>query len=294
MVTSGLRIGTPALATRGFAAEDVHRGRRRDRRRAAAVCPTTRPVAGPGSRRSPTPSRCTPAWHPASSVRSPAFPGHRAHWGRARCPTPCTTSPVLRSHRGHQRLRPVLDRHRPVQLAHGRPDARRRACSPPARNEELLDRVPPLHVELYGSLGATGHGHGSPKAVLLGLEGEDPETVDIGRPTTGSSDLRRTGRLRLLGGHEIDFAVDDDLVLHRRKSLPFHPNGMTFGAFGADGAELGVEARTTPSAAASSSTRTRSARTASCPTTHPGPVPVPHRRRAARAWPRRPVCRSPR
>ena len=93
-----------------------------------------------------------------------------------------------------------------------------------------LDHVHRVHVELYGSLGATGHGHGSPKAVLLGLEGEDPETVDTTAASARVDELRRTGRLQLAGRHGIDFSVDDDLVMHRRKSLPFHPNGMTFRA----------------------------------------------------------------
>jgi L-serine dehydratase len=93
-----------------------------------------------------------------------------------------------------------------------------------------LDRVRRLHVELYGSLGATGHGHGSPKAVLLGLEGEDPETVDTTSASARVDELRRTGRLLLAGRHDIAFSVDDDLVMHRRKALPYHPNGMTFRA----------------------------------------------------------------
>ncbi|GAA2894350.1 L-serine dehydratase [Actinoplanes cyaneus] len=89
----------------------------------------------------------------------------------------------------------------------------------------LLDeRVLGIRAELFGSLGATGHGHGTPRAVLLGLMGEEPETVDTSL---------EPGPI-LLGGREI--AVD--LVLHRRRSLPEHPNGMTFTALGADGSEL--------------------------------------------------------
>ena len=94
-----------------------------------------------------------------------------------------------------------------------------------------LDQVGRLHVELYGSLGSTGHGHGSPKAVVLGLEGGDPETVDTTTAGARVDRLRDTGRLLLAGTHEIEFAIDDDLVMHRRKSLPFHPNGMTFTAY---------------------------------------------------------------
>ncbi|MGM1065182.1 L-serine ammonia-lyase [Saccharothrix sp. Mg75] len=91
-----------------------------------------------------------------------------------------------------------------------------------------VDRV---HVELFGSLGATGHGHGSPKAVLLGLEGHKPEEVDPVAASARVEEVRATGRLRLGGVHEIAFTEDTDLVMHRRKSLPLHPNGMRFEAF---------------------------------------------------------------
>lgn len=98
----------------------------------------------------------------------------------------------------------------------------------------LLGDVRRVKVELFGSLGATGHGHGSAAAVILGLEGEDPATVD-----TDSVDERvaaRIGdrRLLLAGGHPVGFDEATDLVLHRRKSLPAHPNGMTFRAWGPD------------------------------------------------------------
>ncbi|MCN9240232.1 L-serine ammonia-lyase [Streptomyces sp. RY43-2] len=106
------------------------------------------------------------------------------------------------------------------------------------RNEELLDSVASLRVELYGSLGATGHGHGTPKAVLLGLEGASPRTVDVERADSQVEAIKETGRLRLLGTHEIAFDFDADLVLHRRKALPYHANGMTLWAYDADGAEV--------------------------------------------------------
>ena len=95
-----------------------------------------------------------------------------------------------------------------------------------------------VHVELFGSLGATGHGHGSDKAVLLGLEGEAPEEVDTDSVADRVAGIRAAGRLRLLGEHEIVFVERTDLVMHRRKTLPLHPNGMTFRAVDADGAEL--------------------------------------------------------
>jgi L-serine dehydratase len=106
------------------------------------------------------------------------------------------------------------------------------------RSAGLLPRVASVHVELFGSLGATGHGHGSAKAVILGLEGERAETVDPDKAETRVEDIRRAERLRLGGEHEIAFAEDDDLVMHRRKRLPVHPNGMTFAALDAGGSEL--------------------------------------------------------
>ncbi|MFG2680214.1 L-serine ammonia-lyase [Streptomyces sp. NPDC048392] len=106
------------------------------------------------------------------------------------------------------------------------------------RNEELLDSVTSVRAELYGSLGATGHGHGTPKAVLLGLEGDSPRTVDVESADDRVGTIRSSGRLRLLGEHEIAFSYDDDMVLHRRETLPYHANGMTLWAHDAQGTEV--------------------------------------------------------
>ncbi|MFF8428874.1 MULTISPECIES: L-serine ammonia-lyase [unclassified Streptomyces] len=99
----------------------------------------------------------------------------------------------------------------------------------------LLEATSRVHVELFGSLGATGHGHGSVKAVVLGLEGEAPELVDpaIAEPTMDR--IRETRGLRLLGKHTIAFQADADVVLHRSKRLAFHANAMTFEATARDG-----------------------------------------------------------
>ncbi|MFG1953121.1 L-serine ammonia-lyase [Micromonospora sp. NPDC048830] len=102
----------------------------------------------------------------------------------------------------------------------------------------LVSSTTRVQAELFGSLGATGHGHGSDRAVLLGLEGEAPEAVDTDSVEARVARIRADRRLSLLGTHEIDFDPDRDLVLHRRRSLPYHPNGMTFAAYDDTGAEL--------------------------------------------------------
>ena len=97
--------------------------------------------------------------------------------------------------------------------------------------EGLLARTTRVRSELFGSLGATGHGHGSYNAVLWGLEGEEPETVDTSSGPLRAAEVRRTGLLRLNGTHTVVFDPENDLTLYRRRSLPFHPNGMTFTAY---------------------------------------------------------------
>ena len=101
-----------------------------------------------------------------------------------------------------------------------------------------LPDVARVQAELFGSLGATGHGHGSGKAVVLGLEGEDPATVDTDSSAERVATVRERRILLLAGKHQVPFDSDRDLVLHRRRSLPAHPNGMVFRALDGDGALL--------------------------------------------------------
>src|SRR5580698_5644568 len=105
-------------------------------------------------------------------------------------------------------------------------------------DDGLLEKVARMRAELFGSLGATGHGHGSVKAVVLGLSGEQPDLVDPAAAQPLVDAVRQTGLLRLPGTAGIPFDVDEDIVLHRRKRLPFHSNAMRFTALADGGDEL--------------------------------------------------------
>ncbi|WP_214106026.1 L-serine ammonia-lyase [Acrocarpospora catenulata] len=106
------------------------------------------------------------------------------------------------------------------------------------RQDGLLEKTASVQVILYGSLGLTGKGHGSDKAVLLGLSGEKPETVDVDTVEPRLAEIRESGTLRLFGEHAIPFTVGRDLVFERKISLPHHPNGMRFTARTAEGETL--------------------------------------------------------
>ena len=97
-------------------------------------------------------------------------------------------------------------------------------------DDGLLPRVARVRAELFGSLGATGRGHGSDRAVVLGLEGADPETVDTTLIDERVAAVRDRETIFLLGEQAAGF-THGDLVLHRRQSLPYHPNGMRFSAY---------------------------------------------------------------
>ena len=106
------------------------------------------------------------------------------------------------------------------------------------KEQDLLPSTVSVKAELYGSLGATGKGHGSDKAVLLGLQGEAPDLVDTSKVEDKLAQIRSSKKLLLLGEKEIAFNESEHLLMYRRQSLPFHPNGMRFTAFDASGAEL--------------------------------------------------------
>jgi L-serine dehydratase len=105
-------------------------------------------------------------------------------------------------------------------------------------HDGVLARTARVQALLYGSLGATGKGHGSDKAVLLGLAGHEPDSVDVEAIPALLAAIRASARLTLAGGHEVAFDERTDLVFHRRETLPFHANGMRFMAFDAAGDEL--------------------------------------------------------
>ena len=92
-----------------------------------------------------------------------------------------------------------------------------------------------VQVDLYGSLALTGKGHATDRAILLGLTGERPESIDPDAADAKVERIRASARLRLGGTHEIGFVESRDLLFHQREKLPHHSNGMRFTAELADG-----------------------------------------------------------
>ncbi|GAA2174132.1 L-serine ammonia-lyase [Arthrobacter parietis] len=99
----------------------------------------------------------------------------------------------------------------------------------------LLEQVQHVDAELFGSLGVTGHGHGTVKAVILGLEGEQPHLTDPERAEPRVDEISKTKTLRLAGSHDVAFDPEKDLVLHRKQRLDYHTNGMRFSVYNAEG-----------------------------------------------------------
>ncbi len=101
------------------------------------------------------------------------------------------------------------------------------------RSDRLLDRCRRVEVRLYGSLALTGKGHGTDRAVLLGLSGATPETVDPDEVESRIALIRQSGQCCLPDGPQVRFDESQDLLFLRKESLPAHPNGMRFRAFDA-------------------------------------------------------------
>lgn len=98
--------------------------------------------------------------------------------------------------------------------------------------EHLLDQVIRVRVTLYGSLGATGKGHGSDMAVILGLMGQEPDKVDPDDIPALLDKVHQTGQIALNGVQAVTFDPEVDIVMNWRETLPVHANGMRIDAFG--------------------------------------------------------------
>ena len=105
------------------------------------------------------------------------------------------------------------------------------------QHANLLTQTATVRCWLHGSLGATGKGHASDVAVLLGLSGMEPDTVEVEQIAPTLAQIRSSQRITLGGVHSIAFHEKDDL-LFMRAPLPFHANGMRFVALDAAGKEL--------------------------------------------------------
>ncbi|MCA1767052.1 MAG: L-serine ammonia-lyase [Idiomarina sp.] len=95
-----------------------------------------------------------------------------------------------------------------------------------AKESGHLDNADGIKVELFGSLGQTGKGHGTGKAVILGLVGETPETVNTDTVEDFLEQTRKTEKLNLLGEKEVSFPSEGAITFHRRKTMPKHANAM--------------------------------------------------------------------
>ena len=102
------------------------------------------------------------------------------------------------------------------------------------KRQGLLPRIERVEVECYGSLGQTGKGHGTGKAIILGLAGFDPESVDIEAIPAFLSEVDRNQSLLLAGEQPCQFARSGAIIFNRRKTLPAHSNGMTLRAFASE------------------------------------------------------------
>jgi L-serine dehydratase len=107
--------------------------------------------------------------------------------------------------------------------------------------ERLLPAVSAIRTELYGSLALTGKGHATDRAVILGLCGEEPATIDPARIEPLVSQIRSSNRLHVGGSHPIPFDDGRDLIFHKDLTLPGHPNAMRFSAFDSAAALLRSE-----------------------------------------------------
>ena len=109
------------------------------------------------------------------------------------------------------------------------------------QRDGVLEATQQVAVRLYGSLALTGAGHGTDRAVLVGLEGAQPETVEPDSIEVSLRRIRASGRLNLLGVHEVAFDEPMQLLFMYHERLPRHSNGMRFTALAADGRKIREE-----------------------------------------------------
>ncbi|MEO8173658.1 MAG: serine dehydratase beta chain, partial [Sediminibacterium sp.] len=101
-------------------------------------------------------------------------------------------------------------------------------CVETIKQKGGLDQLASISILLYGSLAKTGKGHGTDIAVLLGLCGEDPVTIDVNSITPKFNAITQEKKLHIGGEVWIDFNTADQLQFLYHETLPFHPNGLSF------------------------------------------------------------------
>ncbi|MBA6231508.1 MULTISPECIES: L-serine ammonia-lyase [unclassified Colwellia] len=99
------------------------------------------------------------------------------------------------------------------------------------KNENKLTQTTRVKCELFGSLGQTGIGHGTGKAVILGLSGENPDTIAVEDIDSILEAVVSSQHISLNGEHVVSFPKNDAIIYHRRKTLPAHSNAMTIFAY---------------------------------------------------------------
>ncbi len=106
------------------------------------------------------------------------------------------------------------------------------------QTRKIIDGVTSIKTELFGSLGHTGRGHGTDKAIILGLSGYQPDKIDPDLIDGIMENVEKQKQIQLSKDSSIDFNAKKHMMFHKRKMLPLHSNGMRFIAFDKDGNEL--------------------------------------------------------
>jgi L-serine dehydratase len=97
--------------------------------------------------------------------------------------------------------------------------------------QKLIENIDRVKVELFGSLGQTGIGHGTGKAIILGLSGQSPETIPVDSIESILKEVIQSEKIQLSGKTIVDFPKNNAVIYHRRKTLPAHANAMTLFAY---------------------------------------------------------------